>query len=102
MMLPGLMELPLIFMGKPGWSVGKIGAEASKVPGRSKPAPSGSLCNFRVCVSRRQDGAVARGALVEIRIALHGRGVLGQRRLDTHQLCRLQAHAAAEDRKSVV
>jgi hypothetical protein len=30
----------LIFMGKPRWGVGKIGAEASKVPGRSKPAPS--------------------------------------------------------------
>jgi hypothetical protein len=40
MMLPGLMELPLIFIGKPRWGVGKIGAEASKVPGQSKPARS--------------------------------------------------------------
>jgi len=40
-MLPGRMALPLIFMGSTRRNldrVGKIGAEASKVAGQSKPA----------------------------------------------------------------
>jgi hypothetical protein len=52
MMLPGLMELPLIFMGKPGWSVGKSARKLAKCPGRVNPRLPDRYATFG-CVSGR-------------------------------------------------